>query len=251
VPPRPAAWRLLLSGLCIATLLLSACGGGGDSADTGATGVTGATGAQGSGGIANDESTRRRQAPGPIATVERFYRLLNSGQYNQAWAMLPLAVQDEAGGFGSWKAGYAATISSDPSDLTLVSQGGRRAAVSLTLDAADRDACTGNRVEQIFAGTWKLRQAGNTWEAEAIDFEKVSGGTPTLDAAECGGPPPASEPPPTEECTPGYSPCLTPASDYDCEGGGGDGPEYVTGPVQVTGSDPYGLDLDANGVGCE
>jgi hypothetical protein len=51
-------------------------------------------------------------------------------------------------------------------------------------------------------------------------------------------------------CTPGYSPCLPPASDYDCAGGGGDGPKY-TGRVQVTGSDPYGLDSNGDGVGCE
>jgi hypothetical protein len=55
----------------------------------------------------------------------------------------------------------------------------------------------------------------------------------------------------TQDCTPGYSPCLPPASDYDCAGGIGDGPEYVSGPVTVTGSDPYGLDHDNNGVGCE
>lgn len=51
-------------------------------------------------------------------------------------------------------------------------------------------------------------------------------------------------------CTPGYSPCLPPASDYDCIGGSGDGPEY-TGLVRVTGSDPYGLDADNDGYGCE
>ena len=34
-------------------------------------------------------------------------------------------------------------------------------------------------------------------------------------------------------CTPGYSPCLTPASDYDCAGGSGNGPGY-TGLVYVT-----------------
>jgi len=51
-------------------------------------------------------------------------------------------------------------------------------------------------------------------------------------------------------CTPGYSPCLPPASDYDCSGGTGDGPKY-TGRVTVTGSDPYGLDADGDGVGCE
>jgi hypothetical protein len=51
-------------------------------------------------------------------------------------------------------------------------------------------------------------------------------------------------------CTPGYRPCLHPASDYDCLGGSGDGPKY-TGRVRVTGSDPYGLDSDNDGVGCE
>jgi hypothetical protein len=51
-------------------------------------------------------------------------------------------------------------------------------------------------------------------------------------------------------CTPGYSPCLAPASDYDCRGGSGNGPKY-TGPVRVTGSDPYDLDRDGDGKACE
>lgn len=52
-------------------------------------------------------------------------------------------------------------------------------------------------------------------------------------------------------CTPGYSPCLPPYSDYDCAGGTGDGPKY-TGFHYVTGYDPYGLDgNDNDGRGCE
>jgi hypothetical protein len=58
-------------------------------------------------------------------------------------------------------------------------------------------------------------------------------------------------PAPASNCTPGYSPCLPPASDYDCAGGGGNGPKYVYGTVTVTGSDPYGLDADHDGIGCE
>lgn len=54
----------------------------------------------------------------------------------------------------------------------------------------------------------------------------------------------------TPNCTPGYSPCLPPAYDYDCAGGTGDGPKY-TGFVRVTGSDTYGLDADNDGYGCE
>ena len=40
------------------------------------------------------------------------------------------------------------------------------------------------------------------------------------------------------------------ASDVDCRGGSGDGPEY-TGPVQVIGSDVYDLDRDGDGVACD
>jgi resuscitation-promoting factor RpfB len=55
---------------------------------------------------------------------------------------------------------------------------------------------------------------------------------------------------PTGDCQ-GYSPCIPPGPDVDCLGGTGDGPRFVSGPVRVTGSDPYGLDGDGNGIGCE
>jgi hypothetical protein len=73
-------------------------------------------------------------------------------------------------------------------------------------------------------------------------------------ANSCGAAPPTAgpilEPPPGTNSSCDYDPCLPPASDYDCLGGSGDGPEY-TGRVTVTGSDPYGLDADGDGVGCE
>jgi hypothetical protein len=45
--------------------------------------------------------------------------------------------------------------------------------------------------------------------------------------------------------------CVPIASDVDCEGGGGNGPAYVQGPVTVVGKDIYKLDQDGNGTGCE
>lgn len=41
----------------------------------------------------------------------------------------------------------------------------------------------------------------------------------------------------------GYSPCLPIVADLDC----GD----INHPVQVTGSDPYRLDADGDGTGCD
>jgi hypothetical protein len=46
--------------------------------------------------------------------------------------------------------------------------------------------------------------------------------------------------------------CLDPnASDYDCAGGSGDGPEYADGPIQVVGDDHFDLDRDGDGTACE
>lgn len=44
-------------------------------------------------------------------------------------------------------------------------------------------------------------------------------------------------------CASGYSPCLPVVADLNC-------PD-VNGPVRVTGSDPYGLDADGDGIGCD
>lgn len=52
------------------------------------------------------------------------------------------------------------------------------------------------------------------------------------------------------DCHPSYDPCLVPATDYDCEGGEGDGPAYA-GRVNVIGPDDYELDRDGDGVGCD
>jgi hypothetical protein len=55
-----------------------------------------------------------------------------------------------------------------------------------------------------------------------------------------------------QQCDPNYGGvCVPVASDVDCAGGSGNGPEYVAGPVYVIGSDIYGLDRDGDGVACE
>ena len=63
--------------------------------------------------------------------------------------------------------------------------------------------------------------------------------------------PAAKRAPKPSGCDPNYSGCVPIASDVDCAGGSGDGPEYVSGPVRVVGTDKYRLDNDKDGLGCE
>lgn len=51
---------------------------------------------------------------------------------------------------------------------------------------------------------------------------------------------------PGGSCEPGYTPCLPITSDLDC----GDIPDSKK-PIHVTGSDPYRLDGDGDGIACE
>jgi PASTA domain len=66
-------------------------------------------------------------------------------------------------------------------------------------------------------------------------------------------PPPPPPPRPAPDCDPSYPDvCLDPAvEDYDCASGSGNGPEYVEGPIRVLPPDPFGLDREGDGVGCE
>ena len=67
-------------------------------------------------------------------------------------------------------------------------------------------------------------------------------------------PSPAPKPAPAPStCDPNYAgQCLKDGiGDYDCSGGSGNGPNYVYGTVRVVGSDPFGLDRDDDGLGCE
>src|SRR6266542_792427 len=54
-------------------------------------------------------------------------------------------------------------------------------------------------------------------------------------------------------CDPAYpDDCLQDGiGDWDCADGSGNGPNYVEGPLTVRPPDPFDLDRNHNGVGCE
>jgi flagellar hook assembly protein FlgD len=105
---------------------------------------------------------------------------------------------------------------------------------------------SGRGGRRVRPGTFKIRvvavhfdkHAASTWLQVVVKRQPTGGG------GGGGG-----------NCTPGYSPCLINhgGADYDCAGGTGNGPFYTEPGVtyRVTGSDPYGLDGDGDGFGCE
>lgn len=63
---------------------------------------------------------------------------------------------------------------------------------------------------------------------------------------------PKPKPAPASNCDSNYiGACVPIASDVDCAGGSGDGPEYVQGPVEVVGDDVYDLNRDDDNIACD
>jgi hypothetical protein len=97
-------------------------------------------------------------------------------------------------------------------------------------------------------------------QSRRAGVDVLSDTTISLVVAKAPPPPPSTAPPappptaPPRDCHPSYPDvCLRPdASDYDCEGGSGNGPYYVSGPLRVLPPDPFELDgNDDDGWGCE
>jgi endonuclease YncB( thermonuclease family) len=192
---------------------------------------------------------RRERRSSAVAFMRRYYRRVSNRQFVAAWAMLSRRVRRDIGSFGAWRAGHRRSLG-----IAVLSArarlSGSRAVVSVRLRARDRDACSGRVVSQFFRGRWVLAPRTASWVAARVSVRRTGGGRVRLSTSECPRPQPRPRPRPRTDCQ-GYDPCLPPGPDVDCAGGSGDGPRYVNGPVTVTGSDPYGLDSDGDGLGCE
>lgn len=199
---------------------------------------------------------RRAQRAAAQRFVRSYYRRVSRRQHKAAWRMLGTPAKRRLGnGFRSWRAGFRGSRGV----RVLASRArlkGRRAIVRVRLRAGARDVCSGRIVRQRYRGNVVLAERRDSFVVLRFRVRKTSGGTPRRSKSEC---PPPPQPPSSgggggggggTDCQ-GYSPCLPPGPDVDCAGGSGDGPRYVQGPVHVTGSDPYGLDSDGDGIGCE
>ena len=99
----------------------------------------------------------------------------------------------------------------------------------------------------VCAGDLSLRHAQRQEAANWVAAYRRYVGEPPLPAQPISKPKPkpADASAPAGSCEPGYSPCLPVTDDLDC----GDLCPSQT-PVTVTGDDPYGLDADGDGTGC-
>lgn len=198
-----------------------------------------------------DEIRERKAAA--VGFMRDYYRAVSRRHFARAWDMLGRPVRRKFGSFSQWRAGHRTSLGVSVSSAH-ARLSGAGAVVAVTLASRDRDVCSGRVVSQRFRGRWVLAPRDSSWVAVNVHVHKTGGGRVRLSKSECPPPPAPRSPapsPPGGSCTPGYSPCIPPGPDVDCAGGSGNGPRYVDGPVRVSGDDPYDLDSDGDGFGCE
>lgn len=107
----------------------------------------------------------------------------------------------------------------------------------------------GRAAEYTYGTPYRKQRAYRAAEAEAKALDKnlwrqCHGADTPLKPTPASRPTPRATPPAGGgSCEPGYSPCLPVTGDLNCSD--------VDGPVTVTGDDPYRLDADGDGTGCD
>jgi hypothetical protein len=93
--------------------------------------------------------------------VRTFYAALDAHRFAAAWATLPPALHTSFGGFSHWRAGYRATLSSQPGQIRVTATAAGGLLVRHVLVATDRTRC-GTRTQR-FAVRWQLAPGRASW----------------------------------------------------------------------------------------
>ena len=116
--------------------------------------------------IIPDKTAEARQA------FINYHRAITNGNYREAYDMLSYEQKEWIGDFNSYAAGYADTISSEVTEMQLVSSDSDSCTFDYTLTARDR--YRGNSVKvQIFKGQVTMAKDGGRWYVRDAASSKV------------------------------------------------------------------------------
>lgn len=110
---------------------------------------------------------------GPGGLVRHYFDLINQREFSRAWRLLDASVQEQFGGFESWRDGYGSStettvVSTDPSGVS----GGE---ADLTVRIRATDSCDGAAYVREFEGPWSVSTSRQM--IIAADFAQVAGGS--------------------------------------------------------------------------
>jgi hypothetical protein len=240
---KPPWWQWVLGGI-VCLLIVSAIFGGED--EPSSSDATGQRASEESAAAETaSEATTTTTPAQPAATAADARAAVDRGAYAQA---VELASPLGTGTAGLIRNRIANRIARGA--LSAVQSGDRSRAKSL-LARADRYPTTAStRRARVSYRAAQARVVARREQRRLAAAQRASALAAKKEAARVAA---AEEDEPAgSDCDSSYTgACLDPSSsDYDCEGGSGDGPSY-TGTVQVVGDDHFDLDRDGDGTGCD
>jgi hypothetical protein len=167
--------RFATPGVALLVALAVGCGGDKDSSDLDRAIAKLESASQGPQedskvGVANGVAS----AP---ALIRKYFELIDANDYSSAWAYLDTDVQEQFGGYESWRDGYATNTSTEVTDTNVTSTNGGE--TDLTVEIQAIESCGGERFEQSFEGPWSVDETrGKITDAE---FALISGTSPPED----------------------------------------------------------------------
>ncbi len=135
----------------------------GDSSGEATSGAAGGTsgGPAAGGGATHSPAPSAGPSQTPASFVRAYYRHLDEGDFDSAWAVLSPGVRAVLGPYARWKGGYAATRSNRP--VQIATTGGATTTVTHVLVARD-EGCAQRR----FRVTWQMRANARTWTVTGL-----------------------------------------------------------------------------------
>ena len=121
----------------------------------------------------NDTKTDEASELSAEQTFKNYHKAITNRNYREAYETLSYKQRERRGDIDSYAAGYKDTISSEVSDMRLVSSDGDSRTFDYTLTARDRQQ--GNRVKvQTFKGQVTMAQDKGRWFIRNVDSKKIN-----------------------------------------------------------------------------
>ena len=101
-----------------------------------------------------------------------YHKNITDGNYSQAYNSMTSSRQNSMGTLQQYRSGFSDTISSEVTDLNLISNNGDSVTLEYVLDAKDRTS-NGRVLYQQFKGQVEMVKVGNTWKINSGKSQKI------------------------------------------------------------------------------
>ena len=108
---------------------------------------------------------------GAVLAMREYHKAITNHQYDKAYSMMTYDMQNAMGTFENYRKGYSTTLSSNVTDIKVLSTEGNKVRIAFNLRARDR-ASGGRVLVQNFSGTALMLNVNGNWHIDEMRASK-------------------------------------------------------------------------------